>query len=99
MVGTGSGTFSPDQAVTRQQLAAILYRYAQYKDLDVSSDGDLSGFTDQGQVQSYAKDAMEWACGVKLIQGMDNSRLQPNGGATRAQVATILQRLCENVMR
>ena len=42
---------------------------------------------------------MEWACGVKLIQGMDNGKLQPNGGATRAQVATILQRLCENVMK
>ena len=97
--GTGDGKFSPDRPVTRQQLAAILYRYAIYKDLDVSQAGDLSGFTDRGNVQSYAREAMEWTCGAKLIQGVSTDRLQPDGGATRAQVATILQRLCENVMK
>ena len=97
--GTGGGTFSPEQPVTRQQLAAILYRYAQYKGLDVSLLGDLSGFTDREKVQSYAEDAMKWACGAKLIQGVSSNQLQPDGGATRAQVAAILQRLCENDLK
>ena len=97
--GTGNGTFSPEQPVTRQQLAAILYRYAQFKGLDVSQLGDLSGFTDREKVQSYAEDAMRWACGANLIQGVSSDQLQPEGGATRAQVAAILQRLCENVLQ
>lgn len=97
--GTGSGKFSPDSSVTRQQLAAILYRYAQYKGYDVSQTADLSGFRDGTQVQSYARTAMEWACGVKLIQGADNNALLPAGSATRAQVATILQRLCETIAK
>ena len=93
--GTGDGRFSPDEAITRQQLAAILYRYAQYKDYNLGQTASLTGFSDGDQVQSYARNAMEWACGTKLIQGTDENRLSPNGGATRAQVATILQRLCE----
>ena len=97
--GTGSGKFSPDSSVTRQQLAAILYRYAQYKGYDVSQTADLSGFRDGTQVQSYARTAMEWACGVKLIQGADNNALLPAGSATRAQVAAILQRLCETIAK
>ena len=97
--GTGSGTFSPEQPVTRQQLAAILYRYAQYKGFDVSQVGDLSGYSDQGKIQSYARDAMQWACGAKLIQGVDGSTLSPAGTATRAQVAAILQRLCETAAK
>lgn len=97
--GTGSGKFSPDSSVTRQQLAAILYRYAQYKGYDVSQTADLSGFRDGTQVQSYARTAMEWACGVKLIQGTDNNALLPAGSATRAQVAAILQRLCETIAK
>ena len=97
--GTGSGKFSPDSSVTRQQLAAILYRYAQYKGYDVSQTADLSGFRDGTQVQSYARTAMEWACGVKLIQGADNNVLLPAGSATRAQVAAILQRLCETIAK
>ena len=94
--GTGNGTFSPTAPITRQQLAAILYRYAQYKGYDLEKSADLTSYTDAGQVQSYAKAAMEWACGAKLIQGDDSKSLMPDGNATRAQVAVILQRLCEN---
>ena len=97
--GTGNGTFSPTVPITRQQLAAILYRYAQYKGYGLDRTADLAGFTDGGKIQSYARTAMEWAVGTKLIQGVDSKTLGPSGGATRAQVATILQRLCETAAK
>ena len=97
--GTGSGTFSPAAPITRQQLAAILCRYAQYKGYDLDQTADLTVFTDGGEVQSYARTAMEWACGTKLIQGVNSNTLGPSEGATRAQVAAILQRLCETVAK
>jgi len=97
--GTGDGKFSPTASITRQQLSAILYRYAQYKGYDLTQTADLSAYTDTDQIQSYARTAMEWACGVKLIQGTGNNTLLPASGATRAQVATILQRLCETVAK
>ena len=92
--GTGNGAFSPDSEITREQLAAILYRYAQYKGQDVSGTAELNDYIDCIQVQEYARSAMEWACATGLIQGTNDKALQPRAAATRAQVATILQRLC-----
>ena len=94
--GVGDGKFDPEGTVTREQMAAILYRYAQYKDCDVSDSASLQSFGDAGTVSSYAVPSMEWAVGAELINGMDGN-LKPKGTATRAQVATILMRFCENV--
>lgn len=97
VTGTAPGRFSPDTPVTREQLAAILYRFAQYKGLDASGRGDLSRFPDAPQVSPYAADAMSWAVDAGLITGSDG-RLEPGGSAVRAQVAAIFQRLCEKVL-
>ena len=98
--GRPDGTFDPKGAITRQELATMLYRYADVMKLDTSAKGDLSVFPDDDQVLAYAVDAMTWANGAGLVKG--NSRdgvnyLDPWGNATRAQVATILMRFCENV--
>ncbi|MCI9566424.1 MAG: S-layer homology domain-containing protein [Lawsonibacter sp.] len=95
--GYSEDAFGPDEMITREQMAAILYRYAQYKGLDVSGRADLSVFSDAGQISSYAVDAMSWARSSGLIAGVDSHTLQPGGSATRGQVAAILMRFCKNI--
>ncbi len=97
VTGYSDGTFQPNAPITREQLAAILYRYAQYKNADVSRRAALTQFSDQSNVSAYAVDAMSWSVDAGLITGIDG-RLEPAGYANRAQVATILMRLCENVL-
>lgn len=94
--GYTSGRFGPDDAITREQLAVILYRYAAYKKLDVSASADLSGFADQDQISDYAADALSWANAAGLITGTKADTLSPKGSATRAQAAAILMRFLEN---
>ena len=89
--GYGDGKFGPDDAVTREQLATILYRYAAAKDMDVTASGSLDGFTDGGATSAWAKSAVEWAIGQKLLAGSDG-KLNPVGTAKRSEVATILMR-------
>ena len=98
--GRPDGTFDPKGAITRQELATMLYRFAGVMKLDTSAKGDLSVFPDDDQVLAYAVDAMTWANGAGLINGnvIDSvTCLDPWGNATRAQVAAILMRFCENV--
>lgn len=97
--GIDATTFAPNNAITREQMAAILYRYAQFKGYDVSAKADLSVYTDAAQVSTYATDAMAWANGAQLITGISQTTLTPAGNATRAQVATILMRFCENIAK
>lgn len=97
--GTTATTFAPNAAITREQMAAILYRYAQFKGYDVSVKADLSVYTDAASVGAYATDAMAWANGAQLITGTSATTLTPAGQATRAQVATILMRFCENIAK
>ncbi len=98
VAGTTPTTFSPNGAVTREQLASFLYRYAQFKGYDTSATTDISSFPDSGKVGSWAKNAMSWANATGLIAGsMDSNKvihLDPQGKATREQVATILMRFC-----
>ena len=90
--------FGPNDIITREQMAAILYRYAQYKGYDVSGRANLNAtFTDAQQTSSYAVDALSWANYVGLITGVTTTTLQPGGSASRAQAAAILMRFCENV--
>lgn len=97
--GMSAEQFAPNDAITREQMAAILYRYAQFKGYDVSAKADLSVYTDAAQVSTYATDAMAWANGAQLIAGTSQATLTPAGNATRAQVATILMRFCENIAK
>ena len=97
VTGMGDGTFAPDAAVTREQMAVFLYRYAQALEQDVTVDGDpLAGFADADTVSAYAVDALRWAAGTGLINGTDSVTLSPRGGATRAQTAAILIRFAEH---
>lgn len=95
--GYGSGKFGPNDKVTREQLAAILYRYAQYKKYDVSGAKSLDGYTDAQSVSSYAVPALQWANAAGVVTGKSGSKLDPKGYATRAEVAAMLMRFCENV--
>lgn len=91
--GISDGT-NMEGEITREQLAAMLYRYAKLKGYDVSASADLSGCSDAAKVNTYAVDAMRWAVAEGLIQGM-GGKLNPQSTATRAQVATILMRFLE----
>lgn len=93
VTGYGDGLFGPEDHITREQLAAILYRFARYKGWDITVSAPLDRFTDAGQVSSYAVEPIAWAVGSGLISGMEDGRLSPLGTATRAEVATILMRL------
>lgn len=95
--GYGGGAFGPDDTITREQMASILYRYAQYKNYDVSASADLSGYADSGKISPYAVRALQWANANHLVSGTTPTTLAPGGSATRAQVASILMRFCENI--
>ena len=94
-----ANTFGPNDPITREQFAAILWRYAQYRELDVSGGGTLAAFTDGAKVSSYAREAMVWANGAGLITGKGGGVLDPKGKATRAQAAAILQRFDQQYPR
>jgi uncharacterized repeat protein (TIGR02543 family) len=96
--GYGGGLFGPDDNITREQMAAILNRYAGFKGYDVSVADNLAVYADAGHVSDWALASMKWAVGEKLITGMTTTTLVPQGNATRAQVATILMRYIENVV-
>ena len=97
--GYGGGLFGSDDAVTREQLAVILYRYAVYKGYDVSigEDTNILSYADFADLSEYAIPAMQWACGSGIVNGTSESTLTPQGEATRAQVAAMLMRFCEAI--
>ena len=92
--GVTSTTFAPNDPITREQMAAILYRYAQYKGMDTTDRGNLGSFADGNTVSPYAVEAMAWANAEGLVNGVENNRLNPTGQAFRSQVAAILHRFC-----
>lgn len=94
--GYADGTFGPDNAISREQLAAILYRYAVFCGYAVTASAEIGRFADADMVSSYALTAMKWASAEGLING-SGSKLDPQGSATRAQVAAILARFCKNI--
>ena len=95
VVGYGGGLFGPEDNITREQFAAILYRYAQAKGYGTTASFDLSAYGDVSDVSAWAISAMQWACGKDIIIGTSPTTLAPQGTATRAQAATMLQRFCE----
>ena len=96
VTGVGDGSsFAPTGAITREQMAAMLCRYAQYKGYDVTGSAGLSGYADADSVSSWAQYAVAWAVDAGLISGVGNNTLNPQGSATRAEIATILMRFAE----
>lgn len=96
--GVGDSKFAPDNGVTREQLAALLYNYAKYKGYDVSAGGNTNilSYKDALDISDYAYPALQWACGAGIMNG-DSGYLRPNRPATRAQAAAMLERFVENV--
>lgn len=92
--GVGNNKFDPDGIVTREQVAAILYRYAQYKGIATDERADLTVFEDGDKVSDYAKEAMSWINGVQIIKGVSATRIAPLDNCTRAQVAEMLRLYC-----
>lgn len=99
VTGYDENTFGPDDTITREQMAAILYRYAGYKGYDVTASTDLSAYTDADDISVWAQTAMNWANAQELITGVTSTTLEPAGSATRAQAAAILMRFCETVAK
>lgn len=98
--GIGEGKFAPNGNITREQMATILYRYSNYIELDTTARTDLSTFPDTSSISGYAKEAINWAVALGLINGIQNGNtvtLAPQGNATRAQVAAILMRYIESL--
>ena len=96
--GVSDTAFAPNRDITREQLAAMLCRYAAYKGKDTTASGSLSAFTDASDVSAYAVDALTWAVDVELVNGVGNNTIAPQNTATRAQAATMLMRFAENVL-
>ncbi len=93
--GVGNNKFDPDGTVTREQVATILYRYAQYKGIATEERAALSVFKDAGKVSAYAEEAMSWINGVQIIKGVSATKIAPRDNCTRAQVAEMLRLYCE----
>ncbi len=91
-------TFGPNDNISREQIAAVLFRYAGFKGIETKADGNLTTFTDAAKVSAWAEDAMKWAVGCGLLKG-DNGALNPQGNASRAEIAMMLMRFCENVAK
>ena len=96
--GYEDGRFGPNDNVTREQIAAILYRYATYKGYDTENAGSIANFSDAAKVSSWANTAISWAVGEGLMNG-DNGALRPQGNATRAEIAALLMRFAENIAK
>ena len=94
--GMTATTFDPNDAVTREELAAMLYRYAKHKGYDTSAaeNTNILSYNDAGSISEYAFEALQWACGEGIINGTGGGSLEPGGSATRAQLAAMLYRFC-----
>ncbi len=96
--GYSETAFGPEDAATREQLAAIIYRYASYKKCDLSKTASLDGYNDKNEISDYAVKSLEWASANGIITGTTNETLSPKDFVTRCQIAAILKRLCTNVI-
>ena len=101
VAGYDNGAYGVGDFITREQFAAILYRYAQFKGYDVSvgADTNILSYADAFAISEYAYPAMQWACGAGIMGGMDDGILMPQGKATRAEAATMLMNFCKNVVK
>ena len=96
--GYGNGKFGPEDAVTREQLLAIMYKYSEMKGYDMSATADLSKYADRSKISKWATTAVKWGVSHKVLSGTDKG-IEPQGNATRAQIAVILQAYDKNVRK
>lgn len=99
VVGYTNGSYGPHDNITRSQAALILMNYARLKNCDLTATGDLAKFTDKDQIQDWARTALQWAVGQGLIGGSSDGSLNPNGTATRAEMATMIRNYLELVAK
>ena len=99
VAGIGGGLYDPDSNVTREQFAVMLYKYARFKGYDLTATGDLTQFPDAGSISSWAETALSWANGKGLINGHENSTIDPKGSTIRAQAASIMANFDQNVAK
>ena len=99
VAGYGNGKFGPDDTLTREQMVAVLYRYSMFMKYDVSKLNDLNTFTDADTVSEWALNAMKWAAGNGIVEGIGNDLISPETGATRAQFAAMMQRFCTGFVK
>lgn len=97
--GVGDNKFAPNAPVTREQITVIFYNYTKYQQMDISARGDLSKYTDKGEISAWAQTAFEWAAATGLVSGKGDNKLDPTGKATRAEASAILQRYAENIIK
>ena len=97
--GYPDGSFGPDNSITRQEMAAILYRYAQFKEYDMTAEDDLTRFPDGDETAEWAETFVRWAVAEGLLNGRDDGTLDPAGTATRAEVAQIFMNYCEKIAK
>ncbi|MBS6365791.1 MAG: S-layer homology domain-containing protein [Clostridiales bacterium] len=98
--GYGDGIYGPEDNITREQMALMLYRYAQYKGYDATQGGmEVREFTDYEEISDWALEGMTWAVNAGLLSGKGSGVLDPAGNATRAEVAQILMNFCENIVK
>lgn len=100
VAGMGDDTFAPNDDVTREQFAQMMYNYAVYKDYDLTKTGDLSKFPDEGSISTWAEVALSWANGNGLINGHEDTKaIDPQGDTIRAQAASILMNFDLNLVK
>lgn len=99
VTGYSDEIFAPDRNISRQEMAAILYRYAGIKKYDVAGRSEIAGFADVNEVHSYATEALQWSVNAALVQGRGNNNLAPTDGANRAEAATLLMRFVNTVAK
>ncbi len=99
VAGYGNGKFGPEDALTREQMVAVLYRYSMFMKYDVSKLNGLNTFTDADAISEWALDAMKWAVGNGIVEGVGNDLISPETGATRAQFAAMMQRFCTSFVK
>ena len=97
--GVSENKFAPNEDITREQMALIIYRFAKMQGYDVEDSADLSQFADTDDISDWALDAIRWANKTELVNGTSETTLSPKATATRAQVAAILMRFCENIAK
>ena len=101
VLGKSETSYAPNDPITREQMAAIMYRYCNFKGYDTSNSALVEDYPDADQISGYAMEAVSWAVGDGLITGTENNGvvvLDPRGNATRAQIATILMRFMQNIV-
>ena len=97
VLGYGDGNFGPMDVITREQIAALFCRFAELKGMNVNKSADLSGYDDVNDIGAWAVDYVEWAVASGLMQGRNTHMMAPGLGTTRAEVATLLERWCEEI--